>query len=285
VPPLLPYACDRKPQRFQLGPTLRRLKEVGRRPLICIIHGDLEQAHDGFVRWLHYELLTQLMGLDPTTVSVGYRVLPWPPAGGPVDFPDRLRESLAQEVGQQTNADVNDLARSLCANPGPFLIDASVDTEIWGANAKDLVERFLEFWRGWPDLDPGQWLIVCLSLRYREYPFGLRNLNWWRARRFRSSNAAMRGYLQRMASVPFSGALGRGRVDLVVLDELTGVERQDALDWARKTAREQYCQDRDLVPDIDELFERQAPSGTIGMRSLAPALSSLLDRRCAAPLR
>lgn len=261
VPDLLPYMPDRSDQRHELYDAFRRQCQNPNRPLVGLVLGDELQAQEMFLRRLKEVDLPKLLDL-PTDRGVTSYSLGCPEKfGGRRKHQKKLLRTLAERMGSHPLASRDDLHQSLAQIPSPVLVHAHMWLEDCGRHAPALAGGFLDFWRDWLDLPPGQFLLALLFVKYRNRP-----TRFWEKRRLLRIHQIFESYESNHS----------GRVHCMTLPELEGVRQMEVEDWARTDAA-QFCSVHDLVAEIRSLFRRQQQAA-IPMERLAIALAGILGK-------
>jgi hypothetical protein len=184
----------------------------------------------------------------------------------------RLELSLSREV-LNSASDLKDAinARFALCNC-PVVIHSHVLTENWRQRGAELLDFFLEFWQGWPELSVDQRLLVFLFIKYQ-----VRSHGWYKDWQLRQANAEIR---KRLGNYDF-GRFDRLRATL--LPELQGPTLNEAQDWARSEHTSKYCDAYPLVSAIADYYveweARQRPKSRpirIPMEQLAVKLRQLM---------
>ncbi len=259
IPELLPYMPNRADQKHELYEAFRRQRKNPSRSVVCLIPGDELQAQDMYLKRLKEVDLRKLLELpeDRTITAYDLRDVPrrFP---GRDKLKARLGRTLADKVRGRSSASVEEINQSLAVT-GPVLIHAYISLDECGRHARNLVRGFLDFWRDWPDLAPGQILLVLLFVKHRSKPAGF--------------------LTRRRRTLVYEGigdyiSVNHRRLTCMILPALEGVGQMEVEDWARNEAAS-FCKVQHLVPEIRLLFDRQN-SATIPMEVLATALIGIL---------
>ncbi len=253
LPEAVPYRVDRDPQIDALRDALRDATATSR-PLVAVAWGGPRQGQDALVERLAGEGLRQLLGLSDDR-KLHDCFLRWP-----ADWrtrPERLLERLGEEVVAEADAGRVDAAWG----EDPVLVYTMLEGDDWRRGGAGAVRAFAGLWRGWPELSPGRALVALLTVEL-DPPRG------------------MLGRLLRRGpdlGPRLEAALaGDDRVVTVVLPRLGSVERGDARDWARRTARDYGWPADRLRRPVDACY-RERSTGALPMDELIDQLRRILD--------
>ena len=271
VPALLPYLCDRSDQEDQLREALSNQALSGDgRPIVCVIHGDEDQSHDKFLERVRLRLLPQILGLDAGRGGARQYPVECPTdASDPSRFRVRLLSKLADRVVGDPQAPFEKVAGALACQPGPVLVRTHLMTDDWILAGHKPFEEFRRFWANWPGSGPKNPLLACLVVTYRLET----GMAWFERVRLRRANAALNQFLRRLET------LGEPGLHTLVLAELLGVTRSDAINWAHQFLDRGRFEGRSMPDEVARVFDRISGTGLgsrVAMRPLATALETLL---------
>jgi hypothetical protein len=129
-----------------------------------------------------------------------------------------------------------------------------------------LLERFLEFWRDWPRLAPGQHLVVFLALLYLES-------------HIQGANTSMAAALKPYEN---SGNPDSGNPKVIALPS---IRQEHVEEWLRDPRIQRICDTARLGRHIPLIFGSNEPrgrsqggAGELPMEPLAGILEGLLQR-------
>jgi Domain of unknown function (DUF4062)/inactive STAND len=271
IPHLLPYLSDRSEQENELGQALEfHHQNRPRRPFVCIIHGDEYECHDMFLERLQRIMLPQLLKLDNEHATIKDYLLQWPASAGTRQ--NRLnvvRSNLATALVGNSAAPVAEIIAALSRHETPVMIHTHLFAEDWPHDGPGLIAGFFDFWKNWSDLAPGQFLFICLCVKYKS----LVKLGFWERRKFKRLNDAIRRFL-----IDLNFAVDQ-KIHGVTLPELRAISHREVVEWVHMHARE-FCHIDELLPKIRALYEQtalRAPEGGICMERLAVELKKLLQ--------
>lgn len=275
VPEHLPYLADRSDQEFALGKALEELQHAHtQRPLVCVIHGDEQQSHEMFLERLSTKFIPNFLELDTKRTRVTVYHPEWPVRfADENEFVERMRHNLAKILGQRLKT-VEDIHRFLAGHPGPVMIISHLVTENWLTHGPAIITNYLEFWQNWPELQPGQHLIVCWSLKYLvKQPLG-----FFKKRRYKRINHEIEELLSSLSKESKAEEIDFTSLDRLVcsvLPKLEGITRQEAEDWARSKDTRQFCRGAEVFSEIRQIYEQwelENSCNTIPMEELAVLL-------------
>jgi hypothetical protein len=284
IPVLLPYMADRSLQRDQLAELLEDHRSTNpRRPLALLVYGDEREAHRAFVDRLQQVTFPRLLGLGDDS-KVDLKTLDWgEPTGSLEQRMQRLRHNLAECLVQgQRDAAPETLLRAVAKHRCPVMVTTEIYSADWQRSEGKLVRAWLEAWKSWPDLPPGQVLIVALSFKLED---GGRK-SFWERRKAGKRNRDLCSFVEAVGEERFEG------ISVGVLNRLQGVSEQHVQTWIAHEAGV-FCRSlRGAVLDPVMLEEKMGqwlgeffstskdldPSGGIPMRILAKELREQLQR-------
>jgi hypothetical protein len=285
MPWLLPHLCDRNKQEDQIREALAAHRREGQgRPLVFLVHGDERQCHDHFLERLRHDTLPRLLGLARDGAVYLCQVVCAFDDRDAARFrdPDWFREHLwtllSREVFKSWPGKPEALAGAMperlpveeiigaVARRLPVIVTMHLTTDEWRSLGRAPFEGFLRFWSDWPQLGAGHPLIGCLAVTYRmgdglAWP-------WWLLHHAGASNRGLRRFVGGLEAADLSGVRVR------VLEELLGVIRSDAENWARDESTRDCCGGKLLVDDVRGLYRR--PGDRVSMQRLAAWFEALL---------
>ncbi|MFO0953795.1 MAG: DUF4145 domain-containing protein [Isosphaeraceae bacterium] len=279
-PRLLPYLCDRSEQEEQLREALADWSLSGDgRAIVCVVHGAEDQCHDQFLDRVRLRLLPRVLGLDAARggarqYPVECPTEPLDPARFGTRFLAKLHDRVVDPRGRAADppghavdprAMRERVAAALAGQPGPVLIRSHLMTDDWILSGPGPFREFCRFWADWPGSGPKTPLIACLLVTYRlEVGMG-----WLARNRLRKANAGLNRFLKDLARANDPG------VRTLVLSELLGVTRTDAVNWAHELSSLGPA----LPDEVARMFDRISGSGLgsrVAMKPLGAALETLL---------
>ncbi|MBO3457464.1 hypothetical protein G7B40_004095 [Aetokthonos hydrillicola Thurmond2011] len=290
-PSLLPYLVNRKEQEEELENAVKLLlKQVHPRPLVCIIHGSEFQGHYQFLKRLQKSFLPRFLKLDPTQKVQEY-CLEWPTGLKNLDLlKDRLCKNLVTKVlghdfdcPEEINATLKEINASFCKYPSPIVIDTHIRTQDWQQQGFEILNKLLEFWDNWPDLIPGQRLIVCVFIKYTIYlhkhteEFSFPRIfnclpSLYKRHYYQSINKKISKVLNKSKNKHFN------RLSYTILSELKNINIMHVEHWVRDKETKQFVGEektQKLINDVTLMFNHWGKD-TIPMDDLADELTRLL---------
>ncbi|SRR5579883_2145670 len=291
-PSLLPYLPNRSDQEFEIGKALQLLlKQVIPSPLVCIIHGNESQSHDKFLERLRKFSIPRLLGLDPNQTVIKEYCLNWPAGLKNLDeLSERLSKNLADNVLGYSFASLEEINATFCEYPDPIIIHTHLLTEDWRQQGFEILNKLMEFWQNWPDLIPGQKLIICVFIKYQSKrqkhseKFSLKQIfrklrSFCKWHRYQSINKKI---FTQLKLINTSKKQHFNRLSCLVLSELTDINRMHVENWVRSEQTKQFVGEvmiQKLVDEVKDIFyrwEEQTSFDTIPMDELADELTRLL---------
>ncbi len=282
VPPLLPYMSDRSRQRDQLADAVADHRhERPRRPLAVLIHGDERQAHEAFVQLLQAWILPALLRLDEESEPVRRFRVEWSDPRGTFEVRRReLERRLAEALTERRDAGRREMAREVARHRAPVMITSTLASSDWQGHEPELVRAWLELFTGWPDLPPGQLMLLILCFREKaEARRGLARLLFWK----RKGSERTEKLVAQLAPTRELG--------IIALDRLGSIGENDVTTWIEKHAGDfvrsaggPVCDPlilaERLTPAVRELFAQLRKQGreSMPMEALAKELRMQLDR-------
>jgi hypothetical protein len=274
IPNILPYLSDRSEQEKALKKALETLQETkSRRPFVCVIHGDEYECHDMFLERLRHAALPRILNLDTERVFIKNYLLKWPSSS---DIRQKrfeaVRENLLETItgnSSRTSTQDQEMFDIISHHEVPVMIETHLNTEDWLHSGPDLIKDFILFWNRWPNLAPGQFLIICLCLEYKSVD----SVSFWQKSKFAKLNDKISGLFDQIDFAKYDHLHG------VTLPKLRAISRKDVEDWVREHARE-FCQIDELQREIRALYENvdyHTRDGCIHMDKLARELKKLLN--------
>jgi hypothetical protein len=293
VPELLPYLCDRAAQEKLLRRAVQAWRASGRtkRPLVCVVHGDDDEGLDMFKRrlqeWTLPEVLAARAGendeplYDPASGKLEDLFVQLPtPFVEPGDAFDFLQEEVGIPLLDNYYATPADVAEAISARDTPTLFHSNLSTGDWEGGGERIVEAYMNFWGGLPDVKAGR-ALCFLFFKYRGVAAGA-------SARVAELNARTEEFFGGLQS----RLAGREGFHAVVLPKLPPVSQTDAETWVRngenfRKARlcrnhpHNFCNVEKAVEDIERMYTD--PSMHIPMERLAPQLHAVINNhRCGA---
>ncbi len=275
VPKLLPYLPNRKQQEMMLDQSLQTcLQKNNHKPLVCIIHGDKSQGHDTFLERTREVFLPTRFKPDERYPIKKYSIRFTKYINNKNNFYEQLQNTLATEI---TNYSFNSIQEiNNCISNDPTMIYVNLSVEEWYKIEIEVIGFFLEFWQKWTSMCSGQFLMVCLSIKYPTEE----NLSFCKRYRLRKMKRKFIGQLERCVDAKLNQL---NQIIGTVLPELEGVRQEHVDDWLSIEVKKQF-QDDSIIEHLDNQIKflytkwrKQNPSKTIPMNYLAGKLRKLLQ--------
>lgn len=264
VPPLLPHLCDRSGQEHQIVELVQGHADHGR-PIVCIVHGDELQCHLQFLERLRAETLRGLLGMTESEGDVPNHVVECPTGfRKPSEFRGRFLSALSRKVLNRPGGALEEVAAELALRRGPVMVTSRLMTDDWGRSGRAPIDDFVRFWAEWPNTGARHVVVAMLVVTYR---LGLQEQSRLGRYWLRLSNARLRRYLSRLRLSDIGGIRGK------VLDELLGVTRTEAENWALDDRVKEFC-GRQPLWEVQQLYS--GAQSAIAMGTLAEALEVIL---------
>lgn len=288
-PPLLPFACDRIPQRQTLQLAMARSSspedDIDGKPStasdespraagttsqspsvptpsptpVCVIHGVHQQAPDKFVEWLTAELLGKIVGERVSELAIQ-----WPRrTASDRDFSELLVGSIA-EVAQVRRPTHKELMSVVSERPHAYFFSTRLVVGDWREEDAARLVAFCDFFSPWNAVDnPPKAIVIWYTY---QPPVAKKPYEFWKSDDSKVVNERIRNAI---------GELAKNRPTVKVLDELESVPLEDAEDWARDLESSGDIGTHDLAQQVTQIYARHRRA-TLDMRTLAEELASLL---------
>lgn len=255
LPPLLTYNLDREDQDFELFQKIKGLSDRSPKPLICLIHGDKRQCHDKFIDCIKKSSLRKHLRLKDNLTPQTFYLKKWPCELKNIShFQERYLKSLSEEILSYSSASKEELNNHLAKYPCPVLIEAHFHTYSWKQHAYKIVTKLLEFWQNWPQLAPGQILLVCIAIKYTVRP----TPSLFKLFSCKPIDRQVSESIQALSNANYK------QIVLAGLPALEGITEQQVEDWIRAQREGLMGKEEvidDLLGEIRDQFEHYQ-SGT-----------------------
>ena len=159
---LLHHVCDRTPQRVALIEALRPQALKPRRPIVLVMHGIRQDAHDWFLDRLEHRLIPEFTGSKPGRLTP----LEWPEFNAKQKPIEIFGPRLAGSLPVNPLADTPDWNAALKQCSPASLLPCTVAAGEWGKHGNKLFDAFLQVWEEWPDLPDDRMLIPVVAIKY-----------------------------------------------------------------------------------------------------------------------
>lgn len=241
--------------------------------LACMVHGDIDQAHEMFLKRVRIEVLPQVLDLDLDRTPIGVYQLPWP---GQLlrleDLPRLLEKSLAESVLEDRKGTKDQISERFAAFQGPILIQTHIYQNVyqrWGIKALD---AFMRFWMEWPEQAPSQRLMIFVCVYYQPT---LKQAFFNRLFK-RDPRADLQRFIGSLAAAP------TGPSHWIGLPPIEGANLQDATNWARREEVSQLFDSELIVDELQQFYlerSRQAKEAIlIPLGTLAKHLKEIVPK-------
>ncbi|MEM7760584.1 MAG: hypothetical protein AAF298_21000 [Cyanobacteria bacterium P01_A01_bin.40] len=273
--PLLAYLMDRESQDRKLNQLFNDFisNSNSNKPIICILHGDKSQGHDKFLERTREVFLRTKIKLDHDCSINRYLIRCPKNINNQQEFHEQLCSELATEITKDSLSSVQEINETISDVHTMIYIHLSV--EDWYQLKIDCIGFFLEFWQKWTDLCSGQFLMVCLSIKYPTEE----NLSFCKRYRLRRMK---RKFINRLEQYFNSQLSQSDRIMGTILPELKGIKQIDVEDWLSIEV-EKLFQDDGIIEHLNheitflyENWEKEHSSKVIPMNDLAENLGKLL---------
>ncbi|HKQ04847.1 MAG TPA: toll/interleukin-1 receptor domain-containing protein [Blastocatellia bacterium] len=277
---LLPFLCDRAAQDKTLEDEIKKwFVEEGtdatprpRKPLVGIVQGDDQECVSMYKRRLQEFSLRRFLRADARRAIRSYYMKLPTAVSKAEDCLEDFQRDLAEKLTYSRYLSREQISEEIARSGAPVFIYSSLDTELWDANAPEVIRTFLRFWDRLSPLPPTSQLIACLLLKHN-----MRSPEW-----------AARKEQARQFIAGLDLSLYPG-VTVLKLPELAPVPRGEALNWVREGINfEGFCDQHPaefcdteggeeyICEEIYESAETVKP-----MKLLAAKLDTLLETyRC-----
>jgi hypothetical protein len=264
LPPLLAYRINRATQAEDLRKLFRKNDRQKPLPMIGIIHGDEQQAHDMFLARLANEIVPDVLSINSSQTPVIRVQLPWPTHLQKIgDLGEVMARELSNQILHLHDASSEDVQRTLVSYNSPVIIEMELLTDDWMKHKKGILEAILEFWNTWPPLVPHQDLFVFLYITHN-----IPTSNWLKQRMYLIRKRQIFMQLEHCAFHRYE------RTVATVLTELTNVSQSDVRTWARTIAQEFF--EGDLATLMAKIRAVFGEAKTLPMEPLAFKLKEIL---------
>jgi hypothetical protein len=273
VPPLLPYLANRGEQERSLEAVLKRVDPRNMQPMVCVIHGDEDECHEAFLGRIKDHILPKLATVQSHRTSLKSAFVKWPErCRGLDELHEELRRSVAEKIRNDPAATLAETNATLVHYPGLILFHTTLLTQEYQEFDGDAVKAYLQFWQQWPTLAPGQFILVCLCVKYQvKEGLGLHK----RLLYHYYVNQRLVRSIERLAQESLD------RVIHTVLPRLEEVRQQDVENWVEAHARH-FCQDYTIFGDVRSIFrewEKKNARSEMPMEVLATELTKVLQKQ------
>lgn len=284
VPDLLLCLCNRIEQEESLSAIFSTENFDQHRPLVCFIHGGVNECHEMYWSRLQLNSLPRLLGggkFGEHSVHPIFLRFPRGVQSAEQGF-SRLRSTLAEKVTRRRQASDEEIARSLSQIRAPIIIHSYLSAANWEHHYPEIINAFIRYWSAFPDLPTTQ-LVICLFVIYRETAAAHSQTGAVLAGRRVDSARRARNYLNSLDLNGYVGVCGG------VLPEMQAVLLEDAENYFRddeyfielcKRHSPSFCNVPGAVEDIRSYYDGFGIEDADGvpMRDLANELRKILEK-------
>jgi hypothetical protein len=271
-PTLVPYFCDRFPQRRALHRVLfpPESDTKASSPLVFVLHGDQTQSHGRFIDCLKHRYVADLIEKPAEKTPVKEYQLRWPRARTADAFLHELLDGLGEAVCGRPGVVKESIATRLSDIQDPVLLTVALPVSQWHPGIDPpLLEVFTRFWADWSFALRCWPTIVLVSVQYPTVTGGVID-RWLRSRRVRRGKELVEGALESLNRTHVNaGGFG--------LSRLTDVPMEEALAWARSEEVRRLSGDADVEVDVRNLYDGHHVD-QMPMEPLAKGLTNILQR-------
>ena len=265
IPRILPYLSNRSIQVTELEMALDDCEDcLHTKPLVCIIHGDEMECHDKFIKRLHEVMLPKTL-IGAGDVPVELTPVEWPSmkTGLKMRY-KKLTYDIAQALTGNRRAKINEIKNELNGRIAALMIYSTLPVAAWEDNESELIEKWLQYWNEFPELNAGKKLMVFLCIKYKS----LSNIADEEAENYSNRNTEARKFIQSLKFETYPN------ISPLILTELKSIEYGDVDKWIEMYAPE-CCDDTKLRNNIMKFFDCRK-NKAVPMLELAVKLNELL---------
>jgi hypothetical protein len=236
APLWLPFLCDRDDELESFSQALQ--SHTHPKPFICILAGGARDAHREFIQRLERDTIPGILRLRADSgVFEPEADLSW----------DGLNPDLKPvEIFAPFLAAHDEIPASIARHSGLSVLRFAVSAAEWRPGWERLLEKFEEFWKGWPPLMGGRHLVIFLSIKFGQDA---------------ERNSAIGEALSRYA--------GSSNPKLI---RLAPIRRSQVDEWLQKPLVQRHCDPSLIRPHLDLLFNGDA---VLPLETLAGPLAYL----------
>lgn len=268
LPSFLPYMLNRSVQSSELAEAIEEHQATTpSRPLIITIEGSAQEEHLKFIERLRKDNLPRFLQLKADDASIGLRKVDWHLNSGNLSSDrskrfGRLKRSLSDSLKinsptLKSNSSISDFAAALASERKPQLIYSIIDSDDWSSDDPKIVDEWLSWWGGLPDLELNQNVFIVLCFRYKDSSKKKFFERWALNRKNKNLESQI-------------GRIGKIRTDafrVIRLSRLEAVERDHVEEWLEEYVKKWIGENpegrlpdsiqlnHDLKPLLDEFFD------------------------------
>lgn len=270
VPPLLPYLCNRHTQCRSLGDNILQWRQAGRKhPLVCVVHGNDNQAVGQFIDCIRERYLAEMLNLSAKSLAAREVYVRWPNWKGQ-ELEHEYTRQLCEKI-VNLGATIDDMKAELVRASEPMLATTAIPVEQW---CLDNGEHFLNLLHSLATLQIGPVnypLVIVFTVQYstRTKSFLLRFARTRRDRQFKRLINDIDQVLH--SQIDASNPVGHPTLQI---PELKNVIQVDVEEWSRLDEVQRISRRDSLYEDTRDLFQSRS---SYPMEDLAPLLREMLE--------
>lgn len=248
---LLPQLCNRTKQNSELEKVFNeQTSSAGKKPLVCVIHGDTEECPGGFKARLEKRDIYQFLRLDYAHAIKTYN-LQFPHERFDTDAPQQFFErNLSEKFFDTLDAKSKDELFYFVTQFRTVVINYEAFSENWNEN---VMKAFLEFWNNAPIQNAQTTIIINLFFSYDENTDS-----------DIGSNAAARDFFKQLQQPEFACYQN---INIAVLSELDAVEKIEVINWVNsESVFKDFCS-RHTPAFCDDFLIRQIINDLYGNKN------------------
>ena len=240
---LITWLINRAQQTYSLARLIQCTQDLrAPRPIICLLHGNDDECHDKFVERIVRYQLKSLIPAPQGSPQHFLLELPRKYNSSP-ELHDFLRAGLGHNAVGNMAAAIGDVNERFANLRAPVVIHTWMGVEGWGKGERRIVQDYLGFWNGWPDMAQAQWLLIFLCIRVQPKSGG-----WLSSlMSHKGDDGNLEAALAEFGTLEAGGRnAGLNRIICTPLPPLEPVGREDAEGWASD-------------PKVQQVFARPRP--------------------------
>jgi len=288
-PSYLFYLEDRKKQRDKLRYAIAEHEQTisKQRPLICLVRGESQEAHDKFKDCFVNKTLPKLYDWIRNEHDVKCIHLTMSDCSSK---PDELQEKLFNELIEgviTTETTKAGVAQKLAEQGQPVIVYIDILIEDCQP-VNDIIEKgFIEFWRDWPALQADFFINQQDKQSYRLLVFMCFHYPDTTQRRFQFTNPLSKPSRIRKKVTEQLNRLDKHlsqsiywfQVGTVVLPQLDSIKKEAAIEWLWGDCKNHITFGYDTLKEMEAKIRQfyEGHSHGIPMETLAPQLQKILQ--------
>jgi iSTAND domain-containing protein/TIR domain-containing protein len=267
-PPPPPYLCDRIEQEEELRAALHQHRRVKpQRPMVCLVHGNENEAHSEFLCRLQSRKLPKFLNLDKLSV----RDCEWQPHPRYLSDSESLWRNLGDQLMTSGEPSCEELRGFISRHKEPLMICTRWLTESLVHEREKSIEDLLGFWNNWPDIAAKNVIIHFISIKYQFSKKGGLFGFLSRERKLEKLNECLRKFINQLPSISNQKY---SNVSVVVLPELHSIPQTDAEAWTHNDEVKRFCRVHER--QIAELYKKRG-NYPIAMEDFASEIERLIN--------